>query len=621
MLAVGALVWLTYAVAWVVMRGPVLDEAVVAAPIITGALAYPAGHPNAVVYRHAPALSYQLAALQWAIVPNPWLLAATRNVLFLFLSTFVPFAATLACTRRPAWGHVAATLTVSETGCSLIGVYLMWVFPGVYSTGHLGIHLAVLAVVLVVAGLGRTGGFLAGLLPVVHGPMTLVAWPALMGLLAWTRVPRRAVLTGATAGMLVAAVVVATIAWRTAGDASSALYAAGADGPVVLATYTASTDPHRQPFPVWSSLGVVGPTALVVLTGLALAVGESDRLVRAGVVALGGLGVIAWGWVLGTRGWQAFAGGLPAPVLALIPGRYANLAMLLVLPLATTVLAVSSGAAPWIAVALLGLEAGLAIGARRLAFAMLLWVVLGAAVGSAVGGRGLRRSAAVAGALAVSAALAMGGDWRAFAAAALVSAVVATLVRGDAWASPLAHRALAIACVVAALAAMRGPHVPNEWDAGSGRRSADERGLATWLAAHAPADAMLVAPLWPPTWLQPKTGHPVLVDTMTLANLAYFPSTASAAGRLVRDVFGIDYADPAAVDRLRGVDGMLRPTSPVWTAAWAARDCAGWRRLGATYGFRHVWAERAHPVRLPVAWSGTGWALHEVPDVCGTEMP
>jgi hypothetical protein len=216
------------------------------------------------------------------------------------------------------------------------------------------------------------------------------------------------------------------------------------------------------------------------------------------------------------------------------------------------------------------------------------------------------------------AAFVASGTWHPFVVAALVSAIFASTGRMLAETPPRVGRGLAIACVAAALAAMRGPHVPNGWDAGSEHVSADEQQLATWLAAHAPAEAMLVAPLWPPTWLQPKTGHPVLLDTMVLANMPYFPSTASAVGRLVRDLFGVDYADASSVERLLGPDRMLRPTSPVWTAAWETRDCARWRELGRSYGFRYVWAERAHPVRLPVAWSGARWALHDVPDVCVT---
>jgi hypothetical protein len=301
-----------------------------------------------------------------------------------------------------------------------------------------------------------------------------------------------------------------------------------------------------------------------------------------------------------------------------MPGRYANLAMLLVLPLATVVIASSGARAGALAIALLALAAGLELGDRRLAFTTLLPIVLGVALGGALGGGRIPRRTALCAAVVLMAAFVASGTWHPFVVAALVSAIFASTGRMLAETPPRVGRGLAIACVAAALAAMRGPHVPNGWDAGSEHVSADEQQLATWLAAHAPAEAMLVAPLWPPTWLQPKTGHPVLVDTMVLANMPYFPSTASAVGRLVRDLFGVDYADASSVERLLGPDRMLRPTSPVWTAAWETRDCARWRELGRSYGFRYVWAERAHPVRLPVAWSGARWALHDVPDVCVT---
>jgi hypothetical protein len=200
----------------------------------------------------------------------------------------------------------------------------------------------------------------------------------------------------------------------------------------------------------------------------------------------------------------------------------------------------------------------------------------------------------------------------------VVVAAVANAVVPDADGLARLRGVITAACVIVGLAALRAPHVPNQWDAGSERASADERGLAAWLATGAPADAMLVTPLWPPTWLQGKTGHPVLLDTMTLANMAYFPATASVVGHIVRDVFGVDFADAAAVERLRGPDGMLRPTSPAWLAAWEARGCDEWRAIGSRYGFRYVWAERAHPVGLPVAWRGERWALHVVPETCAT---
>ncbi len=637
LLAAGALVWLAYAALWLALDGPVLDESGVAAPIIAGDVVYPPGHPNAVVYRRAPILLYQLAALEWRVVPDAWVVSTPRNLLFLFLSTFVPFAVTLACTRRPAWGHVAAALATSETACSLVGVYLMWIFPGVYSTGHIGIHVTVLAIVLLAARVERLGAFLAGLLPVVHAPMVVVAWPTLAGLLAWRRPRRpRAVALAGAAGLAIVGLVALAIARRAAADVPVAPYVPSSDGDVVLRTYVATTDPHRQPFPVRSPIGLVAPAALAGLAAIVLARGgpsarggpparggpRGGRRVAVAVVALAG---VAFAAVYGTRAVQAVTGALPPSVLALMPGRYANVAVLVLLPLAVTSLATAApgGTATMLATALLVLQSVLAFLARQTAFAHLLYGILGAAIGSALGSRAHRTVGLVAGVVLVAAIGAVGGPDAgarlAWLGLPLALAAVAARALGAAPPGRVAQSALAAACVVAALASLRGPHIPNEWEAGSERMSADERGLATWLAANAAPGDMLVAPLFPPSWLQPKTGHPVLEDTMTLANMAYFPETASASARIVRDLFGIDYADPASIRALRGPDGMLRPTSPAWVAAWQARDCAGWRTLGERYGFHWVWADRAHPVRLPVAWTGARWALHRVPPSCDAD--
>src|SRR5688572_425319 len=67
LLAAGALVWLCYAVAWVAVARPVLDEAVLAGAVIAGDVVYPAGHPTAVVFARAPLLLYQLGGLEWSL--------------------------------------------------------------------------------------------------------------------------------------------------------------------------------------------------------------------------------------------------------------------------------------------------------------------------------------------------------------------------------------------------------------------------------------------------------------------------------------------------------------------------------------------------------------------------
>jgi hypothetical protein len=628
LLAVGAVVWLAYAIVWVCLDGPVLDEAAIAAPLVTGDAGYPSGHPNAWMYRHAVLLLYQLGALQWLVHPDPWWIGATRNVLFLFSSTFVPFAIVVACTRRPAWGHVAAALTLSETTCSAVGTYLMWVFPGVYSSGHFGIHLGVLAVVLVAAGVDRLGGVLAGLMAAIHATMVLVVWPAVAGVL-WLRTrrgePIRAAVASALVGLAAAGAVAGVIAWRTAGDVVAPPYDVRGDGAPILRTFIRTTDPHRQPLPVRSPIGLVGPTAFAVLAGAALARSArvADRRAVEGVVVTG---AVAWTWVLGTRALQAVLPELPLPLLMVMPARFANLAMLLVVPLAVVLLATSVPARTGATIAslLLVVEAGLLAAGRQLAFVHVLYVTLGVAAGAVVGSRWMRASrrwslAAAAGlGVAIASVRALDGSvvvWG-FALAFAGAAVLAAGLRPDARIAPSRARLLVAGCAAVASLALRGPHPPNLWDFGSERQSAEETALAAWLHEHAPPHAMLVTPPFPPTWLQPKTGHPVLFDMMTLLSMTYFPAEAEPVARLVRDLYDVDYSSPRAVDALRGPDGMLRPSSPVWLRGWGERPCATWREIAARWDFAFVLAPHETALRLPAVWSGRTWTLYEVPARC-----
>jgi hypothetical protein len=628
-LAAGAVVWLAYAIVWLVVNGPLLDEAAIAGQVLAGNVAYPAGHPTAMQYRHAPSLSYQLAGWQSRLTPSPWTVSAGRNVLFLFLSAFVPYAIVVVCTRRPAFGHAAAALTLSETACSAVGIYLMWVFPSVYSSGHVGIHVAVLAIVLAVAGAARLGGFLAGILPVLHGPMALVAWPVLALGLFGRRVRARPLLAGGAAGLLVSAIAAAAI-WRaTLGDVAPPPYEPGTDGPVVLRTFTETTDPHRQPLPLRSALVVLGPVAFAAFALVIARRHDDDGLDRGAAAAVIGVGAVAWTWALGTRLAQGALGGLPAPVLLAMPGRFANVAMLLVIPLAVVVIATTAPRRGVFAVlcGLVACELAMLWIDRHIAFTYLLYAIIGAALGTALEGpvTPLVRRAAIVGALAVALAtvavldldwLRLAGAFYAFVVAGLASQAART-GRDGPWTSVV----LPALCFAVAVSQLHDPHLANAWDLGVERQSPDETALAAWLAAHAEPGDMLVAPLIPQTLLPPKTGHPVLMDVVTLTNMAYVPSTAGAIGRIVRDVYDVDYASPDAVRALRGPDGMLRPTSPVWMEAWARRSCADWVALGRRYAARFVVAPASVSLHLPVVWSGVAWRLHRIEADAGACPP
>lgn len=637
MLVVGAIPWAAYALLHVVLDGVVLDEATVPAQIVTGAVRYPDGHPLAVLMQRAPSLSYQMAAFEWWLHPGVWRISAVRNVLFLFSSAFVAFATALVLTRRPMWGHLAAVLTLSEGACRFIGVYLLWVFPSYWSSGHFGIHAAVLVAVLLLAGCWRAGGAVLGLLPAVHAAMALVVWPwsalFLVGSGARGRRWRR-VLSGVALGLAGTGAMLAAIRLLAPDVHPVPPYDAVADGTVILRTFLATTDPHRQPIHVLTPAYLVSPIGFCALAVLLLRPAPSrddadDGIDRGACAWLALLGAIAWAWVFATRIAQALLGELPIAVLSTMPGRFAHVAVLLLVPLTVAAFVRAVGALPperrpagaALLPVLVGCQAlgvWLAPVAVYSNFMVFLW---GAWLGveSWATDRGRR-------ALAVAAAVALGGSllllrilqgdpgiW-AFAAALVLAAgwlgLMGRVVGGRArWPAP----ALAAACLVAALASVRGPHVANGWDQGSERTSPEEARLAAWLDANAAPGEMLLAPLWPPTLLQAKTGHPVLLDGVTLLTMTYMPALAPPLGVMVRDLFGIDYARPDSLRPLLAADGTLRPTSAEWLAAWRARDCPAWVALGARYGVRLVLAPTAEPLRLPAVLDGPTWTLRAIP--------
>jgi hypothetical protein len=641
MLLAGAVPWAAYAILHVVLEGVVLDEATVPAQIMTGTVRYPAGHPLAVLMERAPGLSYQLAAIEWALHPSVWSISAVRNLLFLFASTFVPFAATLVLVRRPAWGHLAAVLTLSEGTCRFIGVYLLWVFPSYWSSGHFGIHAAVLVAVLLLAGCWRLGGLLLGLLPAIHAAMSLVVWPwgaAFLPASGRRGRPWGRVLVSAAVGLVGVGAMLLAIRLLAPDVQALPPYDATADGETILRSFMSTTDPHRQPIRVLTPAYLLSPVGFVVLATLLLWPrrdvdddGTFDRVACAWLVALG---AIAWALVFGTRIVQAL-GELPIAVLSTMPGRFAHVPVLLLLPLTVA--------------ALVRAVAGLARARRpagRVVMALLPLLL--------VGGLLLDRVAVYSNFVAFLWGVWLGIEWWAAdpsrrpivavgTLALLVSLLVLQFVQDDPayWIHagglglsavliaarvrlPGVEPVTAVACVVAALVAVRGPHVANGWDQGSERISPEESRLAAWLDANAGPDEPLLTPLWPPTQLQPKTGHPILIDAVTLLTMPYMPSLAPPLGVMVRELFGVDYARPETLRPLLGPDGTIRPTSDVWLAAWRARTCAEWVALGTRYGTRLVLAPPGERLDLPSVLQGERLTLHTIPATaaaCATRGP
>src|SRR5215472_6862846 len=77
-LASGAAVWFAYAILTVLVHGVVMDQDLVPAQVIAGAVRYPPGHPHEIFYSQVFNLpSYVLAGL-WRAIPDVIVLSALR---------------------------------------------------------------------------------------------------------------------------------------------------------------------------------------------------------------------------------------------------------------------------------------------------------------------------------------------------------------------------------------------------------------------------------------------------------------------------------------------------------------------------------------------------------------
>ena len=118
-LAIGAVVCATYSVLQLLVNGVVLDESVIAAQIITGAVEYPPWHPHNLFYTGAFSLPNYLAAVFYAVWDSVLVLSGIRNALYLFLTAFLPFTLTTLLTRNALWGCISPPPLENDSSSAL----------------------------------------------------------------------------------------------------------------------------------------------------------------------------------------------------------------------------------------------------------------------------------------------------------------------------------------------------------------------------------------------------------------------------------------------------------------------------------------------------------------------
>ncbi len=646
-IGLGALAWALFAALYVVLHPLVIDETVLSAQILCGLVDYPAGHPHEVFHRQAFSLPNQLSAVILRLTGDVEHVSRARNFLVVFLSGFAPFLVGTLASRRALVGLAASAIALAGGLDRFQGVYPTFVFPTFYSHGHVGALGALVTVALLSGGFRRTGAFILGLFPAIHPLLGALVW---LWALPWfgsefvraRGAPRRE-LRGAALflalGLLVTAGSFTFSRAMVPTEPPLELYAPGpdAEGELVRAHFIEFTDPHRTmpaadagTFLFGYAANTVAFAAVAVLL-FAVTRGARDRDAPRWIALFG---VAAWAVVWGARSLELALGHLPDALETAMPYRLSNLSAALLVPLGAAALvraaervgrtALTAASAALAGLVLAGGAAnhlalsdpdaaryGLAAGIGLLGSAFAAGVVL------------VRSPAArIACALAAVALFGIflpqrarsgfqGADLLAlsFAVAAVAFALARRGAKASGTAEPLPGQALlALACIAAiAAAARRADPEP------SSLVTPFDREVAAWLGEHAEPGDLLLAPLQPRTQLQAKTGHPVLLELGTLWLMPYMPELSSAIGRMTADLYGVDYADRAALERL-APDGLLRQHDPEWSDVWHMRAREEWRALGAKYDFNLVVAPTEWNVDLVPLVVSVEWTLYRVPD-------
>jgi len=609
----GFALWAAFCCMAVLLRGVRWDENYEFAQVVLRQVVHPPGHPHVVYVTNAYSVQvYLSAALLW-LTHNAWLVCAVRNLLFV-LGTVLPvylLAALLA--RRAIWGHVAACLVLFAVHAEFDSTYPQFIWPGMFSNGHIGMAYALVTVYFLILGRLRTAFLLLGLMPCIHlghlPPVCLLA--GLIALDHWRRDRTAEVLRALVP--LTAGILCCVAFWLVQRSFVEPLAASGA--------YAAATDP----MPVWRAIVArhdvhrAIPTgnchvALVSLLLVAAVMAWRERGTRGGfrpwcwVLAYTiGLAAVVWG----TMAVHAAMGAATPPILLRwMPYRLLNHVPLLLIASLCGVLAGNGekGARPQayvLAAALLWclihplLEplVGASVHARYVVpSAGLLFALLGAAWGASFGSREVRRvlTALVPAAAGIAlfhqfgAACFAGG----FLATVLVNRCVLERAAWPAWAA-------AVLCFTAALVVLR--------QEAAGRVtlpvSPFDSDVSAYFAEQDEGTVMLVGPPHQ-LLLQAKTGQAVMSD-MALSYLpSYLPAIAPVVDQVFRDVYGV-YLGPVP-------EAAAETAALGWQEHWRRRGRERWCKLAAAYAFQFVVAPDDVPLDLPPAVRGDGATLYQI---------
>lgn len=611
----GAVFWIVFCLAAVLIRGIRWEETFERAQLLIHQVDYPDWHPFYRYARSAFTVQYYLSALILWLVPSPALLCGLRQVLFLAATTLPPYFLAASVSRRVLCGHIAAVLAVSGVLIAFGSYYPLFVWPDKFTSGHIGMGFVLVALYLIVSGRLRAGFFLAGLMPAIHvgqAPVLMLT-ATLYAAWCWLDAPEnrarllRAACWGA-AGLAVSAALWLAIRAVNVQLPAPKNFLSAAETFRVWQSYVFGEDVHRAfarfnaPANGYIALGIA------VFLGLFAATGTLRDKLREPAVWLGIYALLIGVIVLCIAAVEHWLGPDTPPALVVwMPKRLLNHAAVIALALAVGILARKKetarvGENPAVLLFALALAwlVLTPLSARLLPDAFharyvharegILFLLAGAAAAALYRQRPhklLYASCLVIGISAIS-------FYHQFGAALLVIGFGLTSLL--AYAAPVPARLKPVPILVALCLIALAIPLAAQWRARLNLPvSPFEATVRDYLDAHAQPGEFLLTPHWEIDW-QEKTGHPVLYTYELPQHISYMPALAPDILKIRADIYNIRLGLPW--------DYSLD--------AWRTRSNAQWKTLAAQYGFSHILSPKNVPLDLPQVLSGGPYDLYAV---------
>ena len=570
----------------VAARGVRWDETYEFAQVILGIVKHPEGHPLLPYVRNAYSLQvYSSAALLWA-TGSALVVNAFRNFLFIGATVLPAYLLGAKLSGRALYGHASALLVLAGVHLELRSTYPQFVWPDMFSNGHVGTAWALLTVFCLASSRWRAGYLLLGLMPCIHvgqAPPVLAVGAAAGVWLAMTGRWRD---LGRGVGFFALGVALCAVFWVVQRPfimpaAATGPYAATGDVDRIWQQFVAYHDIHRGWPPV---NGQVGLALLLLVSGLMAydawkrrgAAAALDLMWPAIFVYAAAIGALVWG----TMAAHALMGPeTPRVLLQWMPYRLLNHAPPLLLAASCGVLGREKRGG---LVVLAVLASAVAIPYTRPAWpemvyarylapsAGLVFLLAGSALSSAgTSAFGARKNAFCA---AIGASVAVAPFHQYGAAMLALGAVLGLAMTLPGQNYVLRERQLTRAAAMIILAAgavflyqqlMQRQMLPV---------GGFERSVQSYLAVRGETDAMLVGPP-KQLLLQAKTNHPVITDMALPYMITYLPSIGPAVNKLYQDVYGIRLTDKQEAD---------------WQTVWEQRPSASWRIVADKYSFHYI---------------------------------